>query len=219
MSGSLRWLHVGKFPDAGGKMHDLVIREGQLGLWQNDAPVPDQSSDERFWEVVTNRKLISQVCTPNPQGLCPHGRGEAGKRHTSAASSSMMVATLTVGVPVGNFISSSRAHADYFNFVVQGSARIRVVGVNVDIEASGLDDQCVTNALRGLDCNNFTGPEFFLLLPQVQMFDGDTLYCIRATRAIGLMRLQGDRNFITSRLAHHCLLQPGNHIGMAMQVQ
>ena len=48
MSGSLRWLHVGKFPDAGGKMHDLVIREGQLGLWQNDAPVPDHSSDERF---------------------------------------------------------------------------------------------------------------------------------------------------------------------------
>ncbi len=66
INGATIVLHVGKFPDAGGKMHDLVIREGQVGLWQNDAPVPDHSSDERFYEVVTNRKLISQVCTPQP---------------------------------------------------------------------------------------------------------------------------------------------------------
>ena len=59
-------LHVGKYPDISGRMHDLVIREGQVGLWQNDAPVPNYQSDERFYEVVTNRKLISQVCTPLP---------------------------------------------------------------------------------------------------------------------------------------------------------
>ncbi len=59
-------LHVGKFPDVGGKMHDLVIREGQVGLWRDDAPVPGHASDERFYEVVTNRKLISQVSTPQP---------------------------------------------------------------------------------------------------------------------------------------------------------
>ncbi|MES3007893.1 MAG: hypothetical protein V4751_09000 [Pseudomonadota bacterium] len=59
-------LHVGKYPDLSGRMHDLVIREGQVGLWQNDAPVPNHQSDERFYEVVTNRKLISQVCTPQP---------------------------------------------------------------------------------------------------------------------------------------------------------
>lgn len=59
-------LHVGKFADVGGRMHDLVIREAQVGLWQDDAPVPNHSSDECFYEVVTNRKLISQVCMPQP---------------------------------------------------------------------------------------------------------------------------------------------------------
>lgn len=59
-------LHVGKFPDVGGKMHDLVIREAQVRLWRDDAPVPGHASDERFYEVVTNRKLISQVSAPQP---------------------------------------------------------------------------------------------------------------------------------------------------------
>ncbi|MDP1932251.1 MAG: hypothetical protein Q8L60_12420 [Gammaproteobacteria bacterium] len=57
-------LHTGKYPDLTGRMHDVVIREGQVGLWKDDAPVQGGASDERFYEVVTNRKLISQVCAP-----------------------------------------------------------------------------------------------------------------------------------------------------------
>lgn len=53
--------HVGKYPDLLGKNHDLVIREAQVGLWRDDAPVEGHTSDERFFEVVTNRKLISQI--------------------------------------------------------------------------------------------------------------------------------------------------------------
>ncbi len=57
-------LHVGKYPDVAGKMHDLVIREGQIGLWRNESPVEDHVSEERFFEVVTNRKLIAQITKP-----------------------------------------------------------------------------------------------------------------------------------------------------------
>jgi len=56
-------LHIGRYPDLGGKLHDLVIREGKVGLWKNDMPSENYSSDERFYEVVTNRKIISQVVT------------------------------------------------------------------------------------------------------------------------------------------------------------
>ena len=54
-------LHVGQYPDVSGKNHDIVIREAQVGLWQNDAPVQDYQSEDRFYEVVTNRKLIAQI--------------------------------------------------------------------------------------------------------------------------------------------------------------
>jgi hypothetical protein len=57
-------LHVGKFPDVNGKSHDLVIREGRVRLWKDEAPVEGQVSDERFYEVVTNRKLITQLTAP-----------------------------------------------------------------------------------------------------------------------------------------------------------
>lgn len=56
-------LHIGRYPDLRGRLHDLVIREGNVGLWKNDMPMEDHSSDERFYEVVTNRKLISQAVT------------------------------------------------------------------------------------------------------------------------------------------------------------
>lgn len=61
LNGNPVTLHVGKYPDLLGKNHDLVIREAQLGLWRNDAPVEGYTSDALFYEVVTNRKLISQV--------------------------------------------------------------------------------------------------------------------------------------------------------------
>ena len=57
-------LHVGKFPDVNGKSHDLVIREGRVQLWRDEAPVEGHLSEECFYEVVTNRKLITQLTTP-----------------------------------------------------------------------------------------------------------------------------------------------------------
>ncbi len=54
-------LHAGKYPDVSGKIHDIVIREAGVGLWRDDGPVVDHRSEEKFFEVVTNRKLIAQI--------------------------------------------------------------------------------------------------------------------------------------------------------------
>ena len=64
INGEAITLHVGKFPDVNGKSHDLVIREGRVRLWKDEAPVEGHVSDERFYEVVTNRKLITQLTAP-----------------------------------------------------------------------------------------------------------------------------------------------------------
>ncbi len=64
LNGEAVTLHVGKFPDLQGKQHDLVIREGRVRLWRDEAPVEGYVSDERFYEVVSNRKLITQLTTP-----------------------------------------------------------------------------------------------------------------------------------------------------------
>lgn len=64
INGETMVLHAGRYPDLTGRMHDVVIREGQVGLWRDNAPVPGHFSEELFYEVVTNRKLISQVCGP-----------------------------------------------------------------------------------------------------------------------------------------------------------
>lgn len=67
INGNPTTLHVGKYPDVLGKNHDLVIREAQVGLWRDDAPVEGHASDDRFYEVVTNRKLISQLTSQDPE--------------------------------------------------------------------------------------------------------------------------------------------------------
>jgi len=64
INGEAVTLHVGKFPDIQGKSHDLVIREGRVRLWRDEAPVEGHLSEERFYEVVTNRKLITQLTAP-----------------------------------------------------------------------------------------------------------------------------------------------------------
>ena len=67
INGNPTTLHVGKYPDVSGKNHDLVIREAQVGLWRDDAPVEGHTSEDRFYEVVTNRKLISQLTNQDPE--------------------------------------------------------------------------------------------------------------------------------------------------------
>jgi len=64
LNGEAVTLHVGKFPDLNGKSHDLVIREGRVRLWRDEAPVEGHLADERFYEVVSNRKLITQLTAP-----------------------------------------------------------------------------------------------------------------------------------------------------------
>lgn len=64
INGNAVVLHVGKYPDVSGRSHDVLIREGKVGLWRDDAPVVGHVSEESFYEVVTNRKLISQITAP-----------------------------------------------------------------------------------------------------------------------------------------------------------
>jgi hypothetical protein len=64
LNGEAVTLHVGKFPDLQGKQHNLVILEGRVRLWRDEAPVEGHISDERYFEVVSNRKLITQLTAP-----------------------------------------------------------------------------------------------------------------------------------------------------------
>lgn len=53
--------HVGQYPDAKGRKKDLVIREGKIGLWKDNTVLDDPDSDESYYEVVVNRKVIPLV--------------------------------------------------------------------------------------------------------------------------------------------------------------
>lgn len=53
--------HVGQYPDAKGRKKDLVIREGKVGLWQDNAIHDNNESDESYYEVVVNRKVLPLV--------------------------------------------------------------------------------------------------------------------------------------------------------------
>ena len=54
-------MFVGKFPDITGKMRDLVIREGEVMMWENDTPLPESISGKVFYEVLPRSKIASQV--------------------------------------------------------------------------------------------------------------------------------------------------------------
>ncbi len=53
--------HVGQYPDAKGRKKDLVIREGKIGLWKDDSIHEDPDSNESYYEVVVNRKVLPVV--------------------------------------------------------------------------------------------------------------------------------------------------------------
>ncbi|MDP6732396.1 MAG: hypothetical protein QF877_06550 [Gammaproteobacteria bacterium] len=53
--------HVGQYPDVNGRKKDLVIREGKVGLWRDLEIHEDPDSDESYFEVVVNRKVLSLV--------------------------------------------------------------------------------------------------------------------------------------------------------------
>jgi len=50
----------GEYPDTEGKKRNLVIREGTVGLWKNDAIHPNDT-DEKFYEVVTNPQITAGI--------------------------------------------------------------------------------------------------------------------------------------------------------------
>ena len=53
--------HIGQFPDTTGHKKDLVIREGKVGIWRNDQIHDDPKSEESYYEVVVNRKVLPLV--------------------------------------------------------------------------------------------------------------------------------------------------------------
>ncbi|GAB5497927.1 MAG: hypothetical protein PsegKO_02380 [Pseudohongiellaceae bacterium] len=53
--------HVGQYPDAKGRNKDLVIREGKIGLWKDEAIHDNNGTDESYYEVVVNRKVLPLV--------------------------------------------------------------------------------------------------------------------------------------------------------------
>jgi len=61
LAGNSEVMFVGNVPDKQGKQRELVIREGRMGVWQNDGVTPGTSDSEPFYEVITNTKLSSQV--------------------------------------------------------------------------------------------------------------------------------------------------------------
>ena len=53
--------HVGQYPDMNGRKKDLVVREGKVGLWKDNEIHDNPDSDESYFEVVVNRKVLPLV--------------------------------------------------------------------------------------------------------------------------------------------------------------
>ncbi|XOV88340.1 MAG: hypothetical protein ACFHX7_00290 [Pseudomonadota bacterium] len=54
-------MFVGRFPDVLGKERDLVIREGRVGLFENEHRVKGAETGDVFYEILPNNKLANQV--------------------------------------------------------------------------------------------------------------------------------------------------------------
>lgn len=60
VEGKTEVFYFGEYPDTEGKKRNLVIREGQVGLWKDDAIHP-HTIDEKFYEVVTNPQITASI--------------------------------------------------------------------------------------------------------------------------------------------------------------
>jgi hypothetical protein len=54
-------LYFGRFPDQQEKHRDLVIRAGEMRLWKDGEMVPNTGPVEYFYEIVTQRTILSAV--------------------------------------------------------------------------------------------------------------------------------------------------------------
>ena len=61
VNNKLTVFYTGKFPDTEGKSHDLLIREGHIGLWQDSSAAISPASEQCYYEVITNHKLITEA--------------------------------------------------------------------------------------------------------------------------------------------------------------
>ena len=60
IEGKIVVFYFGEYQDTEGKKRNLVIREGQVGLWKDDGIHP-HTVDEKFYEVVTNPKITAGI--------------------------------------------------------------------------------------------------------------------------------------------------------------
>ena len=61
LNGKQYLFHAGQYPDTNGRKKDLIIREGRVGLWKNSEIHENPDSDEVYFEVIVNRKVIPLV--------------------------------------------------------------------------------------------------------------------------------------------------------------
>jgi tetratricopeptide (TPR) repeat protein len=54
-------MYVGKFPDMAGKKRELVVRQGQVKIWEHGEVLPANDASGVFFEVLPNSKIASQV--------------------------------------------------------------------------------------------------------------------------------------------------------------
>ncbi len=54
-------LYYGLYKDVDGDRHDIVIREGRVGIWKDDTILRGNEDAEPYYEVVTNGKVISML--------------------------------------------------------------------------------------------------------------------------------------------------------------
>lgn len=54
-------IYFGQYPDVQGKHRDVVIRAGRVHLWKNETMIDDPGEPDYFYEVVTQRSILSAV--------------------------------------------------------------------------------------------------------------------------------------------------------------
>jgi hypothetical protein len=61
LNGKEYLFHTGQYPDVNGRKKELVIREGKIGLWKDQEIHDDPDSEDSYYEVVVNRKVLTLI--------------------------------------------------------------------------------------------------------------------------------------------------------------
>jgi hypothetical protein len=73
LNGEQHTFFLGKYPDMNGQKKDLIIRQGNVGIWANNEILAQRNTGENYYEVVVSRKIISAILeaaktSPEPIG-------------------------------------------------------------------------------------------------------------------------------------------------------